>query len=471
MKKIMKRQHLKLSKLFFVPMFCLGMLLPVTSCTKDVDNSPESLSTEINLLPLSKTQIDVINNTPRNIIIAHRGSTFWAPEETEAAMRWARNAGADYLEVDLQLTKDNVLIALHDDNLSRTTDIALKFPGKEDLTANNFTYKELLTLDAGSWFNNDPATAAQARASFVGLDILTFEDVIMIAEGYRIKRDEEDGKRITTEDAAGKITSYYEIDPEDNGNRPGVYPETKEPWQFPNIEQILKDELVRLGWYADNISDMKNIPVTAGLVGIANTPSRIIVQTFSRPSLINLNKIFTRKIPTCFLLWLDKGNASGGSMSNDDPISYGAWINFGIEHGATIMGPSISGKPNNYANLLEPWMGDLIHRSGMNVHGYSFDTDAQMREYSGVWYNSELGIGRNLVDGWFTNKADMSVSFFANDLQTLFDAGENHFQSNALMTNPKMPNNIQEFKYDKEPVPGYFNSREALTKLGYYITK
>ena len=240
----MKKQQLKFSKLFFVSMFCIGVLLPVTGCNEDVDNSPQALSKEIKLHPLSQTQIDVINNTPRNIVIAHRGTTFWAPEETEAAMRWARNAGADYLEVDLQLTSDSVLIALHDDNLSRTTDIALKFPGKEDLPANNFTYAELLTLDAGSWFNNDPVTAAQGRASFVGLDILTFEDVIMIAEGNRIQRD-LDGKRITTTDAKGKITTLYEPDPFDNGNRPGVYPETKEPWQFPNIEQILKDELVR----------------------------------------------------------------------------------------------------------------------------------------------------------------------------------------------------------------------------------
>ena len=219
----------------------------------------------------------------------------------------------------------------------------------------------------------------------------------------------------------------------------------------------------------DDVNALKDITTKEGLVGIANTPSRIILQTFSRPSLENLNKVFPRKIPTCLLLWLDKGNKSGGSMVNDDPISYADWINFAIENGATIMGPSVAGKPNNYDELLAPWMGDLIHRAGMQVHGYSFDTDAQMRKYSGVWYNSELGVGRNLVDGWFTNKADMSVSFFANDLQTLFDAGENHFQSNALMTNPKMPDNIQEFKYDNEAVPGYFNSREALTNLGYSI--
>ena len=41
-------------------------------------------------------------------VMAHRGSTFWAPEETESAWRWAREMGADYLESDLQCTKDGV---------------------------------------------------------------------------------------------------------------------------------------------------------------------------------------------------------------------------------------------------------------------------------------------------------------------------------------------------------------------------
>ena len=465
----MKKQLSTLRKLVPIFLFSFGIIISISSCNKDLDNSHETLSGEIQLNPLTEVQKAVINNTPNNIIIAHRGSTFWAPEETEAAMRWARNAGADYLEVDLQLTKDGVLLALHDDNLSRTTNIALVYPGRENNPANDFTYEELLALDAGSWFNNDPITAAQGRAGFVGLDILTFEDVLMIAEGYRVVRESyPNGKRITTT-LNGKIISQYQLDPNDNGNRPGVYPETKEPWQFPNIEQILKDELVRLGWYADDVNNLKKINTIPGKVGIANTPARVILQTFSRPSLINLNKVFTRKIPTCLLLWLDKGNASGGSMVNDDPVSYSEWINFGIENGATIMGPSVSGKPNNYANLLEPWMAEMIFRSGMQIHGYSFDTEAQMFEYSGVWYTSELGIGKNLVDGWFTNKADMSISFFINDLQTLFLEGNNHFQSNASMTDPKMSDNIQLHKYDNEPVPGYFDSQEALTELGYYI--
>lgn len=57
--------------------------------------------------------------------MAHRGSTFWAPEETESAWRWAREMGVDYLESDLQCTKDGVILANHDDNLKRTTNIEM----------------------------------------------------------------------------------------------------------------------------------------------------------------------------------------------------------------------------------------------------------------------------------------------------------------------------------------------------------
>ena len=66
-----------------------------------------------------------------DLIIAHRGTTYWAPEETEPAFRWARNIGADYLELDLQLTKDNFLVAFHDTNLKRTTNITTVFPNRK----------------------------------------------------------------------------------------------------------------------------------------------------------------------------------------------------------------------------------------------------------------------------------------------------------------------------------------------------
>ena len=72
---------------------------------------------------LSPEMATVRDYVPRYAVMAHRGSTYWAPEETESAWRWAREMGADYLESDLQCTKDGVILANHDDNLTRTTDI------------------------------------------------------------------------------------------------------------------------------------------------------------------------------------------------------------------------------------------------------------------------------------------------------------------------------------------------------------
>lgn len=452
----MKRRVFSLSKMVALSAFCLATTM--ASCSEDVDNSPETLAKQVKLLELSQEQKDILAYTPRNIIIAHRGSTFWAPEETEAAMRWARNAGADYLECDLQLTSDGVLLALHDDNLSRTTDIAIKFPGKEDLPVTNFTFEELLTLDAGSWFN--ASSPALARASFKGLQVITLEDMIMIAQGKMIEKNADGTRKVTIireENKPNKYKFHYVDDPNDNENRPGVYPEIKEPWQFPGIEAKLKSVLEELGWYKVNPEEMTIVPTTPGKVMIANTKARVILQTFSKESLTKIRNIFPRMIPTTMLLWLEKGNTSGGNMANDDPTSYAEWINFAIANGATIMGPSIAGKPNNYDELLKPWMADMIHRTGMHIHGYSFDTDEQMRKYSGVLYTSELGQGRNINDGWFTNKTDMSVNFFKEILEKYLEKGQNYFQSNAHIG---LPDNIQK---GKETI----DSETELDKLGY----
>lgn len=180
--------------------FCLGMF----SCQDDVRTDGYSTKDVPELHALSAEQKEVIDYTPKNIVIAHRGTEFWAPEESEAAMRWARNIGADYIECDLQKTKDGVILALHDESLLRTTDVEVIYPSRQNDYVSAFTYDELLKLDIGSWFNE--ANPEQARSSFVGLDILTLDDVLMIAEGYRIKRD-ANGKRIVNRDENGSISA------------------------------------------------------------------------------------------------------------------------------------------------------------------------------------------------------------------------------------------------------------------------
>ena len=91
----------------------------------------------------SPVALAATHGIPHPAVIAHRGASFDAPESTAASYKLARDLGADYLEMDLQRSKDGVLFALHDDNLQRTTDVATKFPERKDSPANAFTMAEL----------------------------------------------------------------------------------------------------------------------------------------------------------------------------------------------------------------------------------------------------------------------------------------------------------------------------------------
>lgn len=120
----------------------------------------------------------------RKINVAHRGASAYAPEHTLAAYRLAIAQGADYVEQDLAVTKDGVLISLHDASLERTTNVEEVFPDRStEVTfqgqtrrvwlANDFTLAEIKRLDAGSWF--DP--------KFAGERILTFDEAVEAIKG------------------------------------------------------------------------------------------------------------------------------------------------------------------------------------------------------------------------------------------------------------------------------------------------
>ena len=66
----------------------------------------------------------------RPALIAHRGASACAPEHTLAAYRLALQQGADFVEPDLQITKDGVLVCLHDATLERTTGVRRVFPDR-----------------------------------------------------------------------------------------------------------------------------------------------------------------------------------------------------------------------------------------------------------------------------------------------------------------------------------------------------
>src|SRR5512140_126848 len=81
----------------------------------------------------------------RPLVVAHRGSSVVAPENTLAAFRQALEDGAQAIELDVRLTADEEVIIFHDRNLNRTTNGRGK--------AGRYRLAELRRLSAGSWFH------------------------------------------------------------------------------------------------------------------------------------------------------------------------------------------------------------------------------------------------------------------------------------------------------------------------------
>ncbi|MEW2632217.1 glycerophosphodiester phosphodiesterase family protein [Streptomyces sp. NPDC048389] len=84
-------------------------------------------------------------------VIAHRGASAYAPENTLAAVDLADAMGCTWVENDVQRTKDGELVVVHDDSLARTTDVEQRFPTRAPWKVKDFTAAEIAALDAGSW--------------------------------------------------------------------------------------------------------------------------------------------------------------------------------------------------------------------------------------------------------------------------------------------------------------------------------
>ncbi len=100
--------------------------------------------------------------------IAHRGASGSAPEATRPAFEKAVAAGADYLEMDIQMSRDGHLVAIHDTYLDRTTDGSGR--------VGEHTLAELKALDAGSWFNR--AHPGRADPAYAGVRLLTLDEIL-----------------------------------------------------------------------------------------------------------------------------------------------------------------------------------------------------------------------------------------------------------------------------------------------------
>ncbi|MEH7306115.1 glycerophosphodiester phosphodiesterase [Neobacillus drentensis] len=124
--------------------------------------------------------------------IGHRGAAGYCPENTISSFQKALELGADYLELDIQMTKDGELVVIHDSTVNRTTN------GKGKVM--DFTLPEIQNLDAGSWFHR----------KFAGEKIPSLSEVF--------------------DEFAGKI---------------GFLIELKKPSLYPLIEEKLAEELMK----------------------------------------------------------------------------------------------------------------------------------------------------------------------------------------------------------------------------------
>ncbi|MBT2655038.1 PhoD-like phosphatase N-terminal domain-containing protein [Bacillus sp. ISL-18] len=144
------------------------------------------------------------------IVIAHRGASAYGPENTLATYKQAILMKADYIELDLQMSKDGQLIAMHDETLSRTTNAKKLFPNRSPWRVSDFSLEEIRRLDAGSWFNR--AYPAQAKKEYIGQHVPTLEEAIQFVKQH------------------------------ENG-RVGIYIETKTPGVYPGMEELVIETL------------------------------------------------------------------------------------------------------------------------------------------------------------------------------------------------------------------------------------
>ena len=170
--------------------------------------------------------------------VGHRGASGYAPEHTIPAYDLALKMGADYIEQDLQLTRDGVLVVLHDETLDRTArPTSESAPGDCTGLVREKTLAQIKTCDVGSWFNE--AYPQYADPDYVGLRIPTLEEVF---QEYR------------------KRTNYYI--------------ETKSPESAPGMEE----ELLRL---MDEY----------GLTEPAEEKWQVLIQSFSPASLQKIHAL------------------------------------------------------------------------------------------------------------------------------------------------------------------------------------
>jgi glycerophosphoryl diester phosphodiesterase len=329
------------------------------------------------------------------IVIGHRGASGYRPEHTLAAYELAIDMGADFIEPDLVPTKDGVLVARHENEISGTTDVA-----DRPEFANRKTTKTIDGERITGWFTEDFTLAelktlrAKERLPFRDqtfngqFQIPTFQEIIDLAK----RKSAETGRTI------------------------GLYPETKHPSYFDAVGLSMEEPLAAI--LKRNGYDNENSPV--------------FIQSFEVGNLKDLNRLID--VPLVQLLdAVDVG--PDGRLIETKPYDF--VISGDRRTYADLRTPQGLAEIATYADGIGPWKRMIVsvdannrtlppttlvqdaHAAGLLVHPYTFRNEGR---YLAADYNNnpqaeyeqffKLG-----VDGLFSDFPDTGVKSRA---QTLF---------------------------------------------------
>lgn len=306
-------------------------------------------------------------------IIGHRGACGYRPEHTLASYDLAIDQGADFIEMDLVITKDNVLIARHENEISQTTDVAIKFPRRktkkvidgetiEGWFSEDFTLAEIKTLRARE-------RLSQRDHKWDGqFEVPTFEEILNLVErrGKEIHRDI------------------------------GIYPETKHPSYFRTIGLPLEEPLLKALKARDWV----------------HATSPVIIQSFERSNLKNISE--QTKVRLVFLV----GNPSErpfdhiqsgdkrtyGQLMTPAELQFAARFLYGIGPAKQLILPEGAAE-----RIFAPTsLVSDAHAAGLRVHPFTFRSDNPfLHSVYGGKPEREYQKFRDLgVDGVFTDFPD-----------------------------------------------------------------
>ncbi len=181
-------------------------------------------------------------------VTAHRGASWFYPENTMSAFQGAIDAGADWIELDVHLSKDGQIFVMHDTNFKRTTGVNAK--------AWELTYAEIEKLDAGSFFNE----------SFAGEKIPLLQEVIALAKENDVRLNIEIKPSTEEEGLEEKLVSLIQ---EENFEEQCV------------VTSQMYDSIVKVKEACDSITTVYVMSIAYGNIGMLRAADHFSVKSSS----------------------------------------------------------------------------------------------------------------------------------------------------------------------------------------------